>query len=132
MYKISLSTLGSSYPMEAGAEAGAKAEAGEGLRVQSGSSFRIGSWRCNSSRLVSESVSAECARIAKYERLSESEILTYDRTIDHAQTKSKRLGFLGKIFSSRKASVEVEEKRKKKRSSWLPDPKRRWPVQGWG
>jgi len=27
--------------------------------------------------------------------------------------------------------TQEEKKEKKKRSSWLPDPERRWPVQGW-
>lgn len=26
---------------------------------------------------------------------------------------------------------KVEEEKGKKRSSWLPDPEKRWPVQGW-
>nr|CAD1818278.1 unnamed protein product [Ananas comosus var. bracteatus] len=31
-----------------------------------------------------------------------------------------------------KTEEERRRKKKKKRSSWLPDPEKRWPIQGWG
>ncbi|KAH0463981.1 hypothetical protein IEQ34_006767 [Dendrobium chrysotoxum] len=42
--------------------------------------------------------------------------------------------FLHKVDGDRGVRKEGEGKekeRKKKRSSWLPDPERRWPLQGW-
>lgn len=105
--------------------------------------------RYNSSTLVSESITAECARFAPYERLSESmRLISSGRDtscLGHFGRKNKKgtraLALLGKIFSLRKQADDgadqrsktaaPELKKLKKRSSWLPDRERRWPVQGW-
>lgn len=103
--------------------------------------------RSNSSLLLSESITAECARVVAYERLSESMRLSSGRDtsclgcLEGSDKKGSRaLALLGKIFSLRKAEGGPDrrsdaavpgEKKVKKRSSWLPDPERRWPVQGW-
>lgn len=115
--------------------------------------MRLG--RSNSSLLASESISTECARIAGYERLSESMRLSSEFNL-HERRRSRKnrraWGVLSKVFSFHKAIndhdknnkqggvVEEQEeeekknmkkKKKKQRSLWLPDPNRRWPVQGW-
>jgi hypothetical protein len=115
-------------------------EPSRSFRLQSGPSFRIGgSYR---SALVSETITSEYAGIARYERLSESMRLSGEHT---TETKSRRnkeywgLLTLRKVFSFRKSTGAAEANKqgpenvvkKKKRSSWLPDPDRRWPVQGW-
>ncbi|KAK7307537.1 hypothetical protein VNO77_40700 [Canavalia gladiata] len=88
--------------------------------------------------LSSESVNSECAGIAGYERLSQSMRLSgeYDFN-DHKQKKHKMgMGLLGKVFfsfariSSPHKNPKVPNK-EKKRSSWLPNPETRWPIQGW-
>lgn len=113
------------------------------FRLQQGSSsFKIG--RSNSSLLVSESISTECARDTNYERLSESMRLGNEYVLDKSRSKKKRaLGILTKVLNFRKDSVNVEAKQPKEAkhdkkmkdvkrlSKWLPDPERRWPVQGW-
>ncbi|GAV68769.1 hypothetical protein CFOL_v3_12272 [Cephalotus follicularis] len=109
------------------------------FRLQRGSSLRL--QRSSSSLLRSESVSAECRRITGYERLSESMRLSDELDdVSHRRKKIRAFGFLSKVFSFRKFDGDfekkqgqgvVEEKKKKRRSSWLPDPARRWPVQGW-
>lgn len=89
-----------------------------------------------------------------YQRLSQSKWLSSD---EHGEYKpiisTRKLAgwtYLGKVFSFKRMGgrgqvvaeaatklpeVEVEVLaqvvKKKKRSSWLPDPDRRWPVQGW-
>lgn len=51
--------------------------------------------------------------------------------------KNKAWGILNKVLSFTKVGTKKEEEKKKKReptkrrSTWLPDPERRWPVQGW-
>ncbi|KAG2724810.1 hypothetical protein I3843_01G034000 [Carya illinoinensis] len=111
-------------------------EPSRSFRLQRGSSLRI--VRSYSSALVSETIPPECAEIASYERLSNSMKLSNEYSTGQNNKKDKDWGLLGKVFSFRKASANVEAKRgpenvkrKKKRSSWLPDPQKRWPVQGW-
>ena len=99
--------------------------------------------RKNSSLLISESISPECARIAGYERLSASMRMRNEQDIGYGSRKSRVYTFISKVFSFMKISSDCEteqhgdvvtregERGKKKRSSWLPDPERRWPVQGW-
>lgn len=91
-----------------------------------------------SSRLVLESVPSECAAITGYGRLSRSM-----RALDEPQRqqdKARVWGVLGRLFSRKVGAVPKlateavggKAKEKKKRwSKWLPDPDRRWPVQGW-
>lgn len=100
----------------------------------------------HSSVLLSESVTSECARIAGYERLSKSMRLTGECDFDFSDGRKKNskvgLGLLSKVFTFRKISsgqerpqaavaMAAEKKKEKKRSSWLPDPEKRWPIQGW-
>ncbi|KAF5752972.1 hypothetical protein HS088_TW01G00890 [Tripterygium wilfordii] len=62
------------------------------------------------------------------------------------QKRYKTVELISKVFSFRKALIKKimrsnhqqssqcskkEKKKKKKRTQWLPDPERRWPVQGW-
>jgi hypothetical protein len=115
-------------------------EPSRSFRLQSGPSFRNG--RSYRSALVSETITSEYAGITRYERLSESMRLSGEHT---TETKSRRnkeywgLLTLSKVFSFRKSTDAAEANiqgpenvvKKKKRSSWLPDPDRRWPVQGW-
>lgn len=123
-------------------------ELSRSFRLPRGSSLKLG--RSNRSLIVSESISSESARFTSYERLSESMRLSgTDNKYNHGCRKSRSAwGFFNKIFSSKKIDghdevnkgqqlvVKDEEKKKKKTaksspSSWLPDPNRRWPVQGW-
>ncbi|KAG6766819.1 hypothetical protein POTOM_027993 [Populus tomentosa] len=109
------------------------------FRVERGPSIKFG--RSNSSLLISESISSECTRIARYENLSASMRMSNDQDIGYGSRKSRAYTFISKVFSFRKISSDCEtrqqadmvtqekKKGKKKRSSWLPDPERRWPVQ---
>ena len=103
-------------------------------------SFRLS--RSHHILLSSESVISECAKIAGYERLSQSLRLSGEYDFSDKQKNHKRstVGLLGKVFSFRRVSTphgepnkvaETVVKKEKKRSSWLPDPDRRWPIQGW-
>lgn len=99
-----------------------------------------------SSRLVMESVSAEYSAMAGYQRLSQSMRFSDEMVQMRKQQRGsgRTWRFLSRVFSGRK-NVEVGEfeeqmtkekesekmKYKKRRSSWLPDPDTRWPVQGW-
>ncbi|KAI6697113.1 hypothetical protein NL676_017232 [Syzygium grande] len=127
-------------------------ELGGSFRLQGGRPFsKLG--RPNSSLLLSESITAECARAAGYERLSESTRLSTDPAGfglrqggggggGGGRARGRVASFLTRVFSFVRAPAaghdgrrEAEEcgaaKAIKKRSSWLPDPDRRWPVQGW-
>lgn len=85
----------------------------------------------------SEYVTSECG----YERLSQSMRLSGEYDFSEKYKKNKRgAGLLGKVFSFARISSPHEEpnkmaervvKKEKKRSSWLPDPDKRWPIQGW-
>jgi len=87
--------------------------------------------------LSSEYVTSECG----YKRLSQSMRLSGEYDFSEKYKKNKRgVGLLGKVFSFARISSPHEEpnkmaervvKKEKKRSSWLPDPDRRWPIQGW-
>ncbi|KAK4262178.1 hypothetical protein QN277_027763 [Acacia crassicarpa] len=69
--------------------------------------------------------------------------LTGECDFSDGRKKDSKAGLrlLSKVFFSfRKISsdherspgaVSVAEKKQKKRSSWLPDPDKRWPIQGW-
>lgn len=114
-------------------------EPSRSFRIQRGTSFRIG--RSYRSALVSETITSEYAGIARYERFSESMRLSGEHTTETKSRRNKDWGLLtlSKVFSFRKSPGAAEAKqgrenvvkKKKKRSSWLPDPDRRWPVQGW-
>ncbi|PNX80611.1 hypothetical protein L195_g036617 [Trifolium pratense] len=53
--------------------------------------------------------------------------------------KNKRgVGFLSKVLNFTRisttqeaAAMAAKKEKKRKRSSWLPDPDKRWPIQGW-
>ncbi|QCD91024.1 hypothetical protein DEO72_LG4g1986 [Vigna unguiculata] len=85
----------------------------------------------------SEYVTSECG----YERISQSVRLSGEHDFSEKYKKNKRgAGLLGKVFSFARISSPQEEpnkvaervvKKEKKRSSWLPDPDKRWPIQGW-
>lgn len=113
------------------------------FRLERGSSLSNRLERSNSSLLASE----YSPRITTYEKLSKSsrfpeETPPISRSYhDHHRRGNKSSwSFLTKVFSSFKktdnqAHVTVNPSQstvqKKKRSSWLPDPQQRWPVQGW-
>ncbi|KAI4331425.1 hypothetical protein MLD38_029615 [Melastoma candidum] len=110
-------------------------------------SFRLRSFsrrvgRSNSCLLESELArSDDFGAIVGYQRLSESMRLTGERDyVSGIRPGKKRagvvVGLFGRVFSFRRQRPEEgrkaeEMKKKKKRSSWLPDPDRRWPIQGW-
>lgn len=125
---------------------------GKSFRLERGSSLNNRLERSNSTLLASELVSQEIALVTAYEKLSQSMRLSdeyvsssYGHDNDcHEQDHRRRnktggWSFLTKFFFSRKIDTNdvkppemgmgLEEKRK--RSTWLPDPQRRWPVQGW-
>ncbi|XXG81395.1 hypothetical protein AAC387_Pa09g2041 [Persea americana] len=97
--------------------------------------------RSKSILLSSECISAECVAFATYERLSRSVRLSGELT-GHRR-KSRPWLFLNCfVFGQQKQDGDDtnrarEDKEKKtsrdksRWSSWLPDPNRRWPVQGW-
>lgn len=102
--------------------------------MEFGRSFRLS--RSERILLSSESITSECAKISGYERLSQSMRLSEE----YEHKKNKRgIGFITKVLSFRRIStphegnvaVEMAAKKEKKRSSWLPDPNNRWPIQGW-
>ncbi|KAL1316416.1 hypothetical protein HN51_068606 [Arachis hypogaea] len=90
--------------------------------------------------LSSESLNLECGG---YERLSQSMRIIGEHDFSDPKRKhskkgnlgilSKFLSFTSRTFSSsshhKEAAVAV--KKEKKRSAWLPDPQKRWPIQGW-
>lgn len=98
--------------------------------------------RSNSTLLASELAASEAARVVAYSRLSQS-MRMFDEPscgYDNKRRKNKALTFLMKVFSGKNTgeaaavkgqTVEKAAEQKKRRSSWLPDPRRRWPVQGW-
>ena len=99
-------------------------------------SFRLS--RSKRILLSSESVNLECARIGGYERLSQSIRLTGEHDFSDQHKKHKKgMGILSKFLSftrtssPHKAAEATAAKKEKKRSSWLPDPDNRWPIQGW-
>ncbi|KAJ6732919.1 hypothetical protein OIU74_004801 [Salix koriyanagi] len=112
-----------------------------GFRQERGPSINSG--RSSSSLLISESILPECARIAGYDRLSASMRMRNEPDIGYRSRKSRVCTFISKVFGFRKICSDCETEQpgdtlaregrsgKKKRSSWLPDPERRWPVQGW-
>ncbi|CAK9152409.1 unnamed protein product [Ilex paraguariensis] len=119
------------------------------FRLERGSSMkRLG--KSNSSLLASElASSSEIARITAYERLSKSMRLTGESS-GGRRRRNRAWALLSKFFCLKKigddqitvqraakirakppTQVVAEEMKKKRQSSWLPDPHRRWPVQGW-
>lgn len=118
------------------------------FRLERGSSLHNMLKRSNSSLLASELVSAEIARVTAYEKLFQSMRLTdeyasssYGHDHDRRRRRNRSgWSFLTKVFSFKKKGshdvnpppqVDMAAEEKKKRSTWLPDPQRRWPVQGW-
>lgn len=115
------------------------------FRLDRGSSLSNRLERSNSSLLASEYISP---RITIYEKLSKSsrfleESPPISRSYHDHHRRGNKSGwsFLTKVFSSFKktdsqahptvkpSQSAVQEKKKK--TSWLPDPQQRWPVQGW-
>lgn len=123
------------------------------------SSFRLR--RSRSSALYSGSIPSESARFTSYERISHSMRLDdepFPSSIDWSDDESRRKGDGGRhsrrrrnralsskisrLFSFLRPSARDGEReagsekrsarRRKSGSNWLPDPNRRWPVQGWG
>lgn len=103
--------------------------------------------RLNGALLDLESISSECSRIASYERLS-SDDRKACRSVSEKRSGKKKIGAWGIIILSKVLSFAKDENNhnhnhnnkkktttstsgKKRRSTWLPDPERRWPVQGW-
>ncbi|GAB2231841.1 hypothetical protein Droror1_Dr00010857 [Drosera rotundifolia] len=96
--------------------------------------------------LFSDSIPAESNRFLGYERLSQSTRFADDKSPPGEGKRSDRFprgrkwGFLIRVFSFRKLTADSgrsgegkmeKEKKKTEASAWLPDPDRRWPVQGW-
>ncbi|KAL0286444.1 UNVERIFIED_CONTAM: hypothetical protein Sangu_2731400 [Sesamum angustifolium] len=121
---------------------------------ESSSLRRIG--RSSSSLVASELVTSEIARITAYEKLSQSLRVTAEESPSTNERKqrcrrNKAWTSLVKLFSHKKVEnnrnvkhrrvtvatvaepprVVVAGDTKKSRTCWLPDPHRRWPVQGW-
>ncbi|XAR57898.1 hypothetical protein NMG60_11026188 [Bertholletia excelsa] len=113
------------------------------FRLDRGHSMRLE--RSGSSVLASELGCSEIVRITAYERLSQSAGIASRDCPDGFRRRRKTGAWtlLRKVFSFQKvdgghmkgrraaATVAPEEEKKNRRSSWLPDPNRRWPVQGW-
>lgn len=81
--------------------------------------------------LSSESVTSQ---FAAYERLSQS--MRLNEEYKKNKTNQKGTRFLSKVLTFTRISTpheehEIKAKKEKKRSSWLPDPHKRWPIQGW-
>ncbi|OIW11004.1 hypothetical protein TanjilG_22811 [Lupinus angustifolius] len=90
--------------------------------------------------MLSSELSSESSRIGGYERLSKSVRLTGEHDfIDQNKELKRGMGIFGKVFSFTRISSsshkgldnKVMVKKQNKRSSWLPDPEKRWPIQGW-
>ena len=50
--------------------------------------------------------------------------------------KGTSWSFVGKLFGQRRPKKDMKKKKEEKgekqeESSWLPDKKKRWPIQGW-
>nr|GMC98676.1 uncharacterized protein LOC109177831 [Ipomoea batatas] len=110
------------------------------MEERSSSFRRVG--RSNSTLVASELEASEAARVVGYSRLSQS-MRVYDEPAScryDKRRKNKALTFLMKVFSCNNAdaiaikeqTAEKAAEQKKRQSSWLPDHRRRWPVQGWG
>ncbi|KAG6484517.1 uncharacterized protein LOC122010462 [Zingiber officinale] len=108
--------------------------------------------RSYGSRLIlgSSPIAAECAR---YARISKS--FRSPEELPPPQPRRSKAGawrFLSQYFSGKRLrelpnidhadnnyyeegegtrEIHKNKDRKKRRASWLPDPERRWPVQGW-
>ncbi|CAL9128636.1 unnamed protein product [Musa textilis] len=94
--------------------------------------------------LLESSVSSECAQMAKYERLSQSlgppgeppwqqrRVGVWRLLTDSFARKVREPPRRATAENTKKAAIVVWSAEGKRRwSSWLPDPDRRWPVQGW-
>ncbi|CAL0311498.1 unnamed protein product [Lupinus luteus] len=92
--------------------------------------------------LLSSELTSECSRIGGYDRLSKSVRLSGEHDFIHQNKKLKRgMGLFGKVFSFTRISSsssshngpddKVVNEKQNKWSSWLPDPEKRWPIQGW-
>lgn len=120
-------------------------EGGEFSPIRRCSSF--GYRRSRSSILFSDSIPSESARFTAYHSLSNSMRLSAESDrVDSASSRKKNKQpwrILSRIFSHRKsngpdhiireAKISGDDRSSavKKKSRWLPDPNRRWPVHGW-
>lgn len=101
--------------------------------------FRYGGRRCNS-LLNTHSLPCDCA---SYQRLSSSQSTTSPESERLWRRRRKIINWTSfwRLFSSSSPSSSNKQILKgrppdvlpqnKKRSAWLPDPNRRWPIQGW-
>ncbi|KAL8120533.1 hypothetical protein AgCh_017642 [Apium graveolens] len=107
--------------------------------LERGSSLSNRLERSNSSLLASEYISP---RITTYEKLSKSsrfpeETPPTSRSYHDYHPRVNKTGswsFLTKVLSTFKktdSQAHPPSQSKKKKTSWLPDPQQRWPVQGW-
>ncbi|KAJ4962192.1 hypothetical protein NE237_022131 [Protea cynaroides] len=103
---------------------------------------------CKSSILLSETISDDCNRITAYERLSQSMGFS-DFELSHGRPRKKKQQIwvcITWVFSmhghgdrnqnnkedaTAVDSCKLQVEKKKRHPSWLPDPDRRWPIQGW-
>ncbi|KAJ4966614.1 hypothetical protein NE237_018463 [Protea cynaroides] len=118
------------------------------FRLQGVNSFMLVG-RCHSSIQLSETISEECDKIATYERISQSMRFSGDNEFSPERPiKKKKQSWVSVIWIFSKqgpggrndkikedaaaaGSNKLGEKKKWWRFSWLPDPDRRWPIQGW-
>ncbi|XP_072991985.1 uncharacterized protein [Typha latifolia] len=115
--------------------------------------------RSNSSQLLMESIlSEDSPPLPNYERLVQSQSMKSANADEPEVARRPQKPAVQKLINYvfKKESVQVEatsvekdtaaaaaststtsnneehgKKKEKKRSSWLPDPEKRWPIQGW-
>ncbi|EPS58909.1 hypothetical protein M569_15904 [Genlisea aurea] len=101
-------------------------------REESSSWRRVG--RSYSALVESEFVDSEVARVTSYQMLSQSMRFSIESQEEVVGRRPRKWKSFFRLFSFKKGD---DRKRtpvageKKRRSSWLPDLNRRWPVQGW-
>lgn len=86
--------------------------------------------RSKSSNVFLGPVASNCLGVTNaYEKLPKSRSFAEERSTAAGSSPENILGF-GCDDNYLGEPKEGEEKKKKKRSSWLPDPNNRWPIQG--
>ncbi|KAK1372282.1 hypothetical protein POM88_028475 [Heracleum sosnowskyi] len=111
------------------------------FRLERGSSLSNRLERSNSSLLASQYISPGITtykKLSKSSRFAEETPPISSSYHDHHRRGNKSgWSFLSKVFSSfKKTDAQAHPtpsavQEKKKKTSWLPDPQQRWPVQGW-
>ncbi|GMH06313.1 hypothetical protein Nepgr_008153 [Nepenthes gracilis] len=114
------------------------------FRPRKYSPFVLG--RSRSCALFSDSMPSGFARFRGYERLSQSMRLSDESPLSKIETRKKKSinarELIARVLFGKSAATagevsatekprKVKLKKKWKTSSWLPDPNRRWRVQGW-